>query len=441
MGGETSLRRALAQDPALDGALRALLGEAIPWVVERNARLQPRLLLLMGSAAVGEASGVRCAGRILALSDLDLALFTERPGSADWKPATRIALTEVFGARVRALGLTDDPLDIGLFPLPFFARMPLTLELAEAIGHGARLWGETGCLDIRRGELPRTFEALRLLGNRVRETLLPPLGRGWLTFDPPSAPAWGAAPDAAAWHEAHRWGKLVLDGAKAFLAAEGDLEPSLRARCRWLGAAEEPGRGGEAAGAQAPAALQARLDPEALRQIERWTAWRLAPAWPPPPIELGAIARVGRAVLARTAAAGGIPDISLPSRATWLRLLSQEGGSARERLRSWSRLCRTRGPGDPREAGLRLAIGWGRRAWPVSLATLALAAAWLAAIDGADEDGAGAGDGDGDGHGYALRRWLRAEIPHCRGASRASWDDSWSEAFRRWFAWLAAAGV
>jgi hypothetical protein len=408
----------LSRQPALDTALRTLLTEAVPRILERNARLQPRLLLLMGSAAVGEASGVAIGGEWLPLSDLDLALFTERPGAHDWGPRMRRTLEADLGAHRQALGLTVNPLDVGLLPRAFYARTPLTLELAEALTHGVVLWGDAALLAPRRGELPRRFEALRLLGNRVRETLLPPGEASALRFDPPAGPAWASTPGPEAWREAHRWGKLVLDGAKAYLAAGGLLEPSLAKRAARLA---------QGAGTLAP------LDAAAAEQVRRWSAWRLEPAWPPPPLALDAVARVGLGVVTPAAVAAGARDWPAPDRAVWRRMLAEEGGAPRERLRCWLRLARRGGPPQAPGAGLRLALAWGARAWPVSLATLALSSVWFAAI--ADREAA-AGDA-----GAALRDWLRGALAPCRRASAHGWDASWARGLEDWFTWLAAAGL
>ena len=60
----------LSFDPAFDARLRALLDAALPRIVAHAARLRPRLLLLTGSAACGEACAVGANGGFLPLSSI-----------------------------------------------------------------------------------------------------------------------------------------------------------------------------------------------------------------------------------------------------------------------------------------------------------------------------------------------------------------------------------
>ena len=76
MSGDAAAARVpLATDPTFEARLRVLLEQAIPRIVERAAPLRPRLLVLMGSAASGEATAVAAREGLRPLSDLDLGLF------------------------------------------------------------------------------------------------------------------------------------------------------------------------------------------------------------------------------------------------------------------------------------------------------------------------------------------------------------------------------
>jgi len=417
-----SVASALAVDADLDARLRTLLGAAVPRIAAHAAALRPRLILLMGSGARGEAAGAKTEGHWLPLSDLDVALFTERPAPPGWRAALRDALARDLRGVLHATGLRANPLDVGLFPLLAFYRAALTLELFEGVSAGPVLWGDPACLEPRRGERPGPFEAQRLFTNRVHETLLPESGRSWLRLAAPTAPRWSGAPHAAAgsadaagpadiaeWREANRWAKLAIDSGKAWLAAQGHYESSLRAR---------PARIHEVAAAERAG------DPAWLGHLARWTAWRLAPAWPPPGVDLASLAASGREVLGLVARQAGVEAEGLPVEPrAWRRLLAKEEGPSRERLRGWKRLLW----GDPGAAMVSFALRWASHAWPVSLATLCLSLAWVEAV------GATSGLRGLDGEeGRLLRRAIAREVPECRALAAGQWDGSWEGAFAAW---------
>jgi hypothetical protein len=405
----------LSFDPAFDARLRALLDAALPRILAHATPLHPRLLLLTGSAACGEACAVGANGGFLPLSDLDVALLTERSGSPDWRERLAEGLEEELAGPLRETGLQRNPLDVGLFPLPFFYRTPLTLEIAEAVASGVPLWGDPACLEPRRLERPSFFEALRLLDNRIHETLLPAGERSWLRLASPAAPVWKPGPGVTDWREAYRWAKLTLDAAKAWLAARGRHEASFRARLEIAG------------GMVSPAAREPGLEAW-LPDGRAWSAWRVAPAWPPPAVSLAAITRLGREVVRDVARPAGIGDDTPLDRRAWRALLRLEGGAGRDRLRSWSRLTRRRPEGIGRGTALRLAARWAAHATPGALATLSLALAWL---DAAGPEPSGEG----------LRDLMARELPTCRGLSAARWDESWERGLKEWLGWIEEAGA
>lgn len=374
-----------------------MLDRAVPLIADQAAPLQPILLVLMGSASSGEASAVTLRDRILPLSDLDLGLFVARPVAPVERARLRDGLREALAPAVRELGFTHDPIDLGIYEQGYFARMPLTLEMATLVSRPCVLWGDPSCLAGRRGEAPPIFEPLRLVLNRITEAVLPPGGPadpGWLGARPPR---WAAEAAPFDWRTAHRWAKLVLDLEQAHLAAHGLLVPSIRGRDGGLDSA-----GGVP-----------------------WTRWRLQPSWPPPEFAALETARLAHRTIAAVARRAGVPDFDPGDRAHWRRLLALEPGEGRERLRRWVRLFRAR----PSSAALRQGVPWAGRAWPASLAALAVALAWI--------DASGAGSGD---EGERLRALLVREAPSCQDLPVARWDDSWARALGAWVEWVRAAG-
>lgn len=362
-----------------------LLDAAVPRIMERARPHRPRLLLLMGSAAVAEAGAVRLEDRILPLSDLDLGLFTEKaPGGAERR---ELSAWVERGLRetVQKLRLAHNPIDLGLFPLPFIRKMPITLELCDAARDPVVLAGDPQALGDLAGAEPRPFEALRLLFNRVVETLRPhgEAADGPLISAPP---LWRENPSAEDWRRAHRWSKLVIDPGKALLAASGRLEPSMRKRLGLL----------ERMPAEGPAAHEGY--PPALRD---WTGWRLAPVWPPPELPLRVLAHLAWQLTGAVARRLGMERFSPDERGAWQRLLSAEGGPLRERARRWRHMVRRRPQGLSARRALLMALRWGPRVWPASLASLAFTLVWMeaaGALPGAPE-----------------LRWLIAhEIPACK---------------------------
>jgi hypothetical protein len=395
-GTAAAARVPLAIDPAFDARLRALLERAVPRVLEQAAPLRPRLLVLMGSAASGEAAGVAARDGLLPLSDLDLGLFVAARVAPAERARQRADLRAALAPTVRELGLTHDPIDLGCYEQDAFTRLPLTLELATLVTRPCVLWGDASCLAARRHEAVPLFEPLRLVLNRVTETLLPagnPVDPGWLEA---GGPRWAAEPVEADWRAAHRRAKLVLDLEQAHLAAHGLRVPSIRRRRELLAS---------------PAG-------------ERWTPWRLRPAWPPPDAathETTCLARETLEVIARRA---GLAAFDPGDRRHWGRLLALETGTARERGRRWARLVRAR----PSLAGVALASRWAASAWPASLAALAVTLAWI------DAQGAGPGDG------ARLRGRLVREAPSCQDLPVARWDAAWARALGAWVEWVRAAG-
>ncbi|MBD3236737.1 MAG: hypothetical protein GF330_08540, partial [Candidatus Eisenbacteria bacterium] len=161
----------LATDPAYDGCLRALLEALISFLPQDAASLEPRLLALMGSAAQGEAVAVRQGDGWLPLSDLDLGLITARPATRTDRDRLQQRLEERLRPLLAELRLRHNPIDLGVVPRFYLARLPVTLEIGELCERPRRLWGDAVLL---RG-LPRpgAFEALRLWANRLIELRLP----------------------------------------------------------------------------------------------------------------------------------------------------------------------------------------------------------------------------------------------------------------------------
>ncbi len=400
-------RHALSADPEFEARLNVLLERSLPIILAAAQDWRPRALLILGSAAWGEASGVAIDDHYLPLSDLDLGLIVESPVSPQQRDRLRRELSDNVRPWIAELRLTADPLDLGFFDLPYLPRMPRTLELAEVFSRPRLLWGDAACLSAAGARIPPPFEALRLLCNRVIE---------WLAAAPGEAssqrgmtpPVWPASPAECTWRYAHRWGKLVLDEGKAWLAAQGVHESALRARDELL---------------------RARLGGQTAAMITTWTAWRLAPHWPPPPVDLGALAALGQAVVGAVARDAGIESFDGAQRAHWLRLLAQEGGPHRERLRRWVRVVRTRPAGISRTRALRMASRWAHVAWPASLVGLGVCLAWLDAA------------GPARGVSRALHARLAREVPLCDDLPVSAWNEAWVEALRGLAAWMRSAGA
>ncbi len=330
-GCERPVKRTLSPDPQFDGQLSRLLDIAIPCLRELTADLSPAALLLMGSASVGEAIGVRAGERYLPLSDLDLALFLDTPISGSQVAGLRSALSAALTPEVEAQGLAHDPVDLGVYSAPYLARLPITLELIDAAREPQLLWEGLGATLLSRCvlERPPPFEALRLVMNRIVEI--------------------GSAPPAPTdWHEAHRWSKLILDSAKAHLAFRGHHSPAFAGRLALLD--------------------QLKINPGIPREaLSEWAAWRTTPVWPPPAVPLRDLACSAATLLGEMLADGATPR----------GVLSLEGGAARERLRRWRLMLASRPPEIGALAALRFALDWGMSAWPASLAILAYSVNWM----------------------------------------------------------------
>jgi len=375
----------LSPQAELDRALRELLRDAAAWVWERSAGLScgPSLLLILGSAASGEATGVPLGAQLLPLSDLDLGLFLAEGPTNEQADALRRELADHLRPAIARLALTHDPVDLGIYHLDFVRRMPPTLELGEAARSPRVLAGDPELLRGLAAPAPLPFEALRLALNRLAEAFAELEPAAWRS-GPHAAVLngelrdWPAEPDASTWRWAHRYAKLPVDLLKALLAARGTLEPSLArrvvlARPALRAAGLDPGEPGRWAGLDAAVS------------IEAWIRWRLAPQWPPPRLPLGGIGDMTRAVLAAVCQQLTCQPPVADRPQTWAAVLAAEGGPTRERLRRWMRMVAHRPAGVGRKAALHMALRWApRQAWPGSLALLAFGLSWLAAAEDPD---------------------------------------------------------
>jgi hypothetical protein len=412
-----ALTRPLSPDPRFDQALSRLLTRSLHHLIDAAGPLRPRALLLMGSAACGEAVGVHVPeGGWLALSDLDLGLFVERTASAIERERLQAGLREALAPVLRELGLSASPIDAGIYSLSRLRGIPRTLELAEIDTQTMLLWGDRDAIAERLGPLDLAFEAQRLVLNRVVEAIAPPPAAGDLALAPPTCPVWREVPGHEDWRAAHRWAKLPLDMAKAASMLRGAHAPSCSQRLAWF----------EREAASGTMDLGALGSPDLLAQVRDWTAWRLQPAWPPPGVDVRPIAAGIAALLEQAARGDGIEPLMPASRAAWLRALAREGGGGWERARRWKRLLarRQRGVALPRALGF--AWRWGR-VWPATLVTCAVATAWIAA----------AGE---DPRARELRALLAREMPICQDLGEASWDEAWSRALQRLLVWVREAG-
>ncbi len=388
----------LAIHPDLDRALRTLLPEATGWVRANAPRAGSEpLLLLMGSCAVGEASGVPLSGRLLPLSDLDLGLFLDRGPSSSEAAALRRALAERLAPTVARLGLVRDPVDLGIYDLEFARRMPPTLELLEAARRPVALSGDPAPLIGPAGDAPRAFEGARLALNRLAEALAPdpppgddgvagPRIGGWGPYGEEAA-AWPPAANPELWQAAHRASKLPIDLHKAAQAVAGRLVASIEERAALL---------------KAPAEGDAAADGELASLLGDWYRWRLDPCWPPPALPTAPLVGLVRQVLDGAAGAAGQTGFDPSSPTAWRALLASEGGPERERIRRWQRMLTARPAGMGPGRALRLALAWlPRGAWPRSLALVTFAAAWL-------EQKAGRGGESDLGRARSMVHWANA---------------------------------
>ena len=395
----------LSTQAEFSAALWSVLTPTITWLEEHTAPFEPEVILLMGSAAYGEANGVRLPGgegaRFLPLSDLDIGIFVRRMGS----PAER----ERFGRRLREAlephamraGLTECPVDAGFISLPALARMPATLELCEVARRPYVLSGRPEILGDWIPADAAPFEAVRLLINRVCELL-----SGSLRPGPPRPTSgtegwdggraggwaegwaggraggwaggraggrvegWVSAPGPLDWKQAHRTSKLVLDFGKAFMALHGVLEPSVQRRL--------------------PLIEQALGDPsipeaaELAVMMRWWSEWRREPTWPPPQASGRPLARLAERGLRDGAQACGVRAFSLEDEASWRAVLGCEGGPWRERTRRWWRMVARRPSQCPLGEALRFAHSWGASCWPATLGALLLCLHWTGTYLGAD---------------------------------------------------------
>ncbi|MBM3317092.1 MAG: hypothetical protein FJY75_04485 [Candidatus Eisenbacteria bacterium] len=448
---------ALSPQPALDGALRGLLAAAIPRLIDAAGGLRPRALLLLGSAAAGEACGVEAGGgRWIPLSDIDLALIVDSAPRAAERARVRDAVALALERERARLGLAADPLDIAIVARRALRELPVTIEWAEAFARPTLLWGELSGPAGEAGAFRPPFEALRLLLNRIAELALESSGPAPTGGEAPAD--WPASPEERDWRRAHRWAKLPLDAWKAWLAARGEIEPSAAGRLVFLegmGRAEcmermerperpesperpeppapaetpeRPGRTEHPRAASRPpgaAALDAAA-PGWRGLVADWTAWRLRPAWPPPQADPAAVGALADAVLGDLLSGLIGEDFRWSEARHWRLALAAEGGSARERLRRWRAVLASRPGGVGRARAARLAIRW-RRAWPASLGILVAGLAWTAAVRRPEE-------------APALRARLAREFPLCQDPGNGAGEAASPGVPGRLAGWLRSGG-
>ena len=343
----------LSTNSDFDEALRKVLSPAIEWIRASASRFRPRVILLMGSAACGEANGVLHDGQLLPLSDLDVGIFVDEMGGPPERARFREALAAEMAPIAREAGLAHNPVDAGFISLPNLARMPVTLEMCETARRPCVLDGDAKALRMLIKTEPAPFEGIRLLFNRVAELMM---------AGPAADESWPRVPGPKDWRRAHVTSKLVLDICKAFMAIHGHLEPSIQRRMEHI---------------ERPLCEQSVTDAAGLLTlIGRWARWRLSPSWPPPGVDGSELARLAERVLVDGARASGLARYSLGDAASWKPLLGREGGPGRERLRRWGRMLRVRPNGCSWVSAARFARAWGGAAWPGSLAALLLCLYW-----------------------------------------------------------------
>ncbi len=377
----------LSPQPALNDKLRALLMMAVTWLQDHPGFSAVRAVLLLGSGAVGEATGVDLARypvRIgdsskpvlssgwMPLSDLDVALICNKTTEyADLYQLTT-QLDQVLATESTRLGLNHNPVEIGILPLTSLKRSLLSLELCEAVREPVVLAGDTGVFSELDAAQVHPFELVRLVMNRVVETLA--VG-GEAGVVPAEASRNSPEASRSEWTGAYRACKLGLDFGKVILAARGELEPSFRARGERLRASFDR--------EQFPGAVKIG------EMLTSLTRWREAPSWPPPEFPATTHVSLANETLATVCRA---LDITLEQlngikpAGVWQRVLALEKGSPRERLRAWLYLARSR----PHQMSLTLTVlqtyGWALRSWPASLARLSMLLLWCQAVAESGED-------------------------------------------------------
>jgi len=367
----------------------------VPAILNASRAWEPRTLLLLGSAASGEVHGRRSGGIWELYSDLDLGLFVATVPPVDGRAQLRHALDQALAGIWASLGLRPNPLDVGVFHLGSLGAMPCTIELAAAAAEPCALWGDPALVAQALGPYDAPYEALRLVLNRVNETLLPAGEPARLLPGVGGARDWPERPERGDWQAAHRWSKLPLDAVKAWGIARG-----------------------------APAPIAAL--PGARAVWQSWGAWRQEPTWPPPPraeaetsAAIGALLeRLGEQLLDRPWAWVEPSD--------WLALLRREAGTARARWRRWRRLLAN---APPELSRLRLMRwGWQHRAvWPASLVALITAGASLDIVRGE--------------RGAQWTRVLARRWPVCHDLESREWDAAWVAALERGLAWVRRCGA
>ncbi len=358
-------RNPLSIQAGFSDALWDVLDPARAWIEEQAGPFEPALVLLMGSAAYGEAAGVAFEEdgrrRYLPLSDLDVGIFARRMGTVDEREAFRRALRTATEPYAERAGLTGYPIDAGFISLPDLPRMPMTLEICEISRRPFVLAGDPAVLGDWIKAEPAPFESVRLLVNRVAELMRAHLSRPHLR-ERGARDEWARLPQPGDWREAHQAGKLVLDACKAYLALHGMLEGSIRRRL---------------AAVDGPLCRRALPDAEALLSTTRaWGLWRLDPAWPPPGADGRIVAPLARRILIDGAQACGVRAFRFDDARSWRVLLGSEGGPWRERARRWTRMVRRRPPGCSLPGALQLVRGWGPGCWPATLGSFLLCLYW-----------------------------------------------------------------
>lgn len=364
----------------LNEKLQVLLELAVSTVSTALVHQGDYLLLLMGSGAYGETCGVMVENRLLPLSDLDLLIIMPERYDPSLHKRLQQELDRVLAGVVEQERLTHNPIELGMGTVANLKSIPLTLEMLEAVIKPQVLCGDAAMLAplmpvALRGPTP--FEALRLLMNRVAETLVPremtDITLAGMRMNQTIAPATESPvpipmPMVTDWHETYRQGKLLLDMGKALLAARGELEPSLAKRNGRL------------------ATLITDLRPGSEPLIETltsWTHWRLAPSWPPPPLSMAVIAEMADLLITTLGDRLPLPAIGASDRAAiagWRRVLALETGPFKERLRRWVYMARKRPVSVSSPQMTVLALRWLGAAWPGSMASLMILLFWMTRI-------------------------------------------------------------
>jgi len=365
--------------PVLNDLLRSLLAEAVSWLQNRTHEHPYRALVLLGSGAASEACGVRlpeAGGRDdgsgtaqspakwMPLSDLDLGLICHRPEDYPHLTLLRDQFNREFDQLVSKLGLTHNPLDLGIINLSHLKRSSMTLEVCEAVRQPVFLDGDQAAFSELSACDPAPFEALRLLANRVAETVAP---TGLEREKQIESTAGALSPSD--WFRAYRHCKLILDMGKVLLAAEGSLEPSYRKRLKQLSL-------------RCRSANSLQME-EVEKMIAAWTRWREAPSWPPPELPPAACSVLADQCLGAICGALGISERQLnrsDATSVWRTILSLEGGPAMERLRHWRSLLLNRPESVSFLPAAAKSMRWFFSAWPATLGALSLMLFWSRAM-------------------------------------------------------------